>query len=359
MRFLRNGFEKLYKVKFLKSLHPMIKATEAFFFSPSNTTKKAPFIRDFMDVKRYMSTVILFLLPLVFAGVYFNGLKVLMMILVSYVAGGITEILFAIYRKKEVEEGFFVTGMIFPLVLPVTTPLWAVALGIIFGVIFGKEVFGGTGRNIFNPALVGRLFLTFAFPLIMSTYSPPFTEGFAGLVQYKIDVITSATPLTVFKNSGQTVSYMGLLFGKHGGSIGETMRVLVAGCGLLLIFTKVANWRLPLFSLASLILFSFIGNYFFPTKIAPPIFQLLSGGLLFGIFFMATDPVTSPFTRQGKVISGILMGILILLFRSFSGYTEGVMFSIILINAFSQLIDEIVLSVKYKKKKHLMREVEK
>lgn len=213
-----------------------------------------------------------------------------------------------------------------------------VAIGIAFGVTFGKEIFGGTGRNIFNPALVGRLFITISFPQIMTTsYIVPFVEG-----------VTSATPLVVFKSSGTMTPWLNLLMGTGAGSMGETFRAGIILGGLFLIVTRIINWRVPFFYLLTVLLASLIGNTFLPDKIAPPLFQLLTGGLLFGAFFMATDPVTSPHTKGGKIIFGVGAGIFTLLIRSFSGYTEGVMFSIVLMNGFTPLIDHIVLSFKYR-----------
>jgi len=261
------------------------------------------------------------------------------MIIVSYAAGGLVEVAFAMIRKKEIEEGFFVTGIIFPLVLPPTTPLWIVAVGVMFGVFFGKEVFGGTGRNVFNPALVGRLFITIAFPTIMTTFwQLPFS-----------DAITSATPLTLYKTTQTTTPYMDLLLGHNcAGSMGEIFRLGIIIGGIFLMFSKVANWRIPISYLVSVFIFAWIGNSALPTKVAPPVFQVLSGGLLYGAMFMATDPVTSPFTKAGKYLFGILCGLLTVLIRSFSGYVEGVMFSIVIMNAFTPLIDHILLVIKYK-----------
>ncbi len=285
-----------------------------------------------------MGCVIIGLLPTTAASIYFYGLRAILVILVSYAVGGVVEVIFALVRRKGIEEGFLVTGLIFPLVLPPTVPLWVVAVGIAFGVFFGKEVFGGTGRNIFNPALVGRLFVTIAFPSIMSSsWQAPFT-----------DAITSATPLSLYKSAGTITPIVDLLLGQTAGSMGELFRLGIILGGVFLILTKVSNWRIPVFYLGSVLFFSFFGSLVLPASIAPPIFQLLSGALLFGALFMATDPVTSPFTRAGKVVFGVLCGVLTVLIRSFSGYTEGVMFSIICMNALTPLIDHIAVELKYR-----------
>jgi Na+-transporting NADH:ubiquinone oxidoreductase subunit B/electron transport complex protein RnfD len=271
------------------------------------------------------------------AAVVYFGPYILAQVLVSYVVGGIIEVAFALIRKREIEEGFLVTGLIFPLTLPPTAPLWVVAVGVAIGVFFGKEVFGGTGRNIFNPALVGRLFITIGFPGIMSArWVAPFT-----------DAITSATPLAVFKSAGTIPPYMDLLLGQVAGSAGEVFRIGIIAGGILLIVTRVSSWRIPVFYIGTVAAVSAVGNAFLPETIAPPLFQLLSGGLLFGAFFMATDPITSTATRAGKIVFGIGCGLVTVVVRSFTGFTEGVMFSIVFMNAFAPWIDTIVINRKY------------
>lgn len=338
MKFAKVFIDKLYRIKLLNRVKPVIDALDAALFGTDKTTSSAPHFVDNLDMKRYMSFVIIALLPTVLASIHFFGLQAVKIILVSYMAGGFVEVMFAIIRKKAIHEGFLVTGLIFPLVLPPTVPLWVVAVGVIFGTFFGKEVFGGTGKNIFNPSLVGRLFITIAFPAIMSAYwQKPFT-----------DVITASTPLALYKTTHFITPYADLLFGRVAGSMGEIFRIGIIFGGLFLIYTKVSNWRIPTAYLGTVLIVSLAGSHFLPAKIAPPLFQLLSGGLLLGAFFMATDPVTSPYTMMGKYIFGCGCGILTVLIRSFSGYVEGVMFSIILMNAFSPLIDQIVLKIKYR-----------
>src|SRR3990167_3731128 len=248
MKFLRDIFENLNKLseqnKLLKRFKPVINATDEFFFGTAQVTA-LPHIVDHIDIKRYMSFVVIGLLPATLASIYFWGLKVLAMIIVSYAFGGMVEVLFAMSRKKEIHEGFLVTGLIFPLILPPTIPLWMVAVGVMFGVLFGKEAFGGTGRNIFNPAIVGRIFLSIAFPKIMTTYwQLPFSGGLGGFLHYQnIDAITSATPLTIFKNQGIITAYKDLLLGLNAGCIGETFRIGIIAGGLFLILVKIVDWR--------------------------------------------------------------------------------------------------------------------
>ena len=338
MKLVRLLLDRLYKIPVVNKAEPLIEAVDAALFGTDETTRGVPHIVDSIDTKRYMSCAIAAIVPATLASIYFYGLSAILIIAVSYTAGFFVEFIFAVVRKHKIHEGFLVTGLIFPVVLPPTTPLWVVAVGVMFGVLFGKEVFGGTGRNIFNPALVGRLFITMAFPAIMTTsWRMPFT-----------DAITSATPLAVYKTTGSMASISDLLIGNTAGSMGETCRIAIIIGGLFLIFTKASNWRIPVSYIGSVFIFGAIGNHFLPASIAPPVFQVFTGGLLFGAMFMATDPVTSPFTRAGKYTFGILCGILTILIRSFSGYVEGVMFSIVFMNGLAPLIDHVVLALKYR-----------
>lgn len=358
MKLLLNIFDQLRplfdeKKGKLRALKVVFETAEFIFFYPPDRTKNAPHVRDPLDLKRYMGMVLLAMLPCIIASVLFFGPYVIAMILVSYAVGGICEVVFAIIRKGEIHEGFFVTGMIFPLILPPTTPLWMVAVGVMFGVIFGKEVFGGTGRNIFNPALVGRIFVTIAFPATMTTQFKTPMDFFhifkrLGLDYNYTDAITAASPMSIFKTQHILTSYADLLWGNTAGSIGETFHLGIIVGGIFLMLTKVSNWRIPVSYLGAVLIFSWIGYGISPEKVAPPLFQLLAGGLLFGAMFMATDPVTAPSTRIGKYIFGICCGLLTVLIRSLSGYVEGVMFSIVIMNSFTPLIDHIVLMIKYR-----------
>lgn len=356
MQFVRQILDNLSgaiaKSKRLSKFKPVLTALDDFFFGTDKITR-LPHIVDYVDIKRFMSFVIIALVPAVLGSIYLWGLRVIAVILVSYAAGGFVEVAFAVYRKKEIHEGFLVTGLIFPLILPPTVPLWVVAAGSMFGVVFGKEAFGGTGRNIFNPAIVGRIFLTISFPKIMTVnWQEPFTHGLGGFLAWQntADALTTATPLALFKNQGISTSYMSLFFGQSPGCIGETLRIALIAGGLFLVFTKIIDSRIPLAYLGTVIIFPYLSNHIFHTHLAPALHQILSGGLLLGAFFMATDPVTSPFTKPGRWIGGILLGVLTVLIRGISGYVEGVMFSILLVNAFTPLIDTVVLKIRYKKK---------
>lgn len=343
MRLIKDILENLDKIcqknKFLAKFKPILNANDEFFFGTNKVTT-LPHIVDHIDIKRFMSFVIVALLPATLASIYIWGLRVILIIVASYFFGGLVEVAFAIVRKKEIHEGFLVTGLIFPLILPPDVPLWIVAVGVMFGVLFGKEVFGGTGRNIFNPALVGRVFLTIAFPKIMTMHwRVPL-----------VDAVTSATPLALFKNQGIITPYLDLLLGRSPGCIGETFRLGIIVGGLFLIMVRIVDWRIPLAYLGSVFIFPFLSNRILHTQFAPGLFQLLSGGLLLAAFFMATDPVTAPFTKPGRWIAGILLGVLTVLIRGLSGYVEGAMFSLLIVNAFTPLIDTLVLKVRYRKK---------
>ncbi|MEW6357218.1 MAG: RnfABCDGE type electron transport complex subunit D [Planctomycetota bacterium] len=345
MKFLQKILEgmkkKFEEVPLLRPLKPVIDATDAFFFSPAAVTETVPHIRDGLDVKRYMSLVIVAALPAVVMSVYFFGLRVIAMILVSYIAGGLAETIFCIVRKEEITEGFLVTGLLFPLTLPPGCPLWVVAVGCVFGVIFGKEVFGGTGTNIFNPALVGRCFLAIAYPKIMAGGWIEPGSGLTGRAfQYAADAVTTATPLVAKDWNWGACGRVWL--GNCLGCAGETCALAILLGGVFLCLVRVANWRVPAGCLATVAIFSGIMSRAMPTTFAPPLFQLGAGGLMFGVFFMATDPVTSPITNPGKWVYAVLMGIVAVLIRSLTGYPEGIMFSILLMNMAAPLMDEIV-----------------
>lgn len=334
----------------LAAAEPVFEASENFFFGPAATTKCAPHVRDPLDLKRYMSMVIIGLLPCLLAAFYFFGWRTLAVIVVSYAAGGAVEVLFAVVRKEKINEGFLVTGLIFPLVLPPALPLWMVAVGVAFGVLVGKELFGGTGRNLFNPALVGRCFLALAYPAAMAGGWIKPGEGAVGrLLQYvdgsTVDAVTSATPLAVAK-SGTLVPIVDLFTGRVAGSLGETSALAILLGGAFLLVTRVANWRTVAGVLGGFALLGAILHAAHPAKFAPVEWHLLAGGLLFGAFFMATDPVTGPVTNAGKLIYGVIIGAMTLLIRNFTGYVEGVTFAILLGNIVAPILDEVVIRVR-------------
>jgi Na(+)-translocating NADH:ubiquinone oxidoreductase B subunit len=284
------------------------------------------------------------------AAIYFFGLRVIPIIIVSYVAGGVVEVAFAVIRKESINEGFLVTGLIFPLILPPTTPLWMVAVGCMFGVFVGKEIFGGTGRNLFNPAIVGRCFLALAYPAEMSSSWITPGSGLTGRIfQYvsgsSVDAVTSATPLMQAKQ-GVLEESLQLFLGNITGCMGETSALMIIGGGIFLLLTKVANWRTVVSVIGSAVVFAAILYGINSEQYANPVWHLLAGGLLFGAFFMATDPVSSPSTNEGKWVYGVLIGSVTILIRNYSGFVEGMMFAILLGNIAAPVIDEVVFCAR-------------
>lgn len=355
---VRPNFEEGGK---LRLFNPVFGALEHFFFAPSTTTISAPHVRDAMDLKRFMSMVMIAVVPSVLAGLYFFGLRLVAVIVVTYAAGLTVEALFAMIRKEGINEGFFVTGLLFPLILPPNLPLWMVALGVAFGVFMGKELFGGTGRNLFNPALVGRCFLALAYPKAMSaSWVEPSHELAGRLLTWvgpsNVDALTSATPLTLAKQ-GQMTAVSHMFLGSVSGSAGETSAVLIILGGLFLLFTRVASWRTVVSILGSFVVLTaalVAGHkvtYPMAGMFAPVMWHLFAGGLLFGAFFMATDPVTSPSTNAGKWIYGIIIGSTTVLIRNFTGYVEGVTFAILLGNIVAPILDEIVIGIRIRRLK--------
>ncbi len=347
---LRPSFEKGGK---LAAFKPVFDAAEHVFFAPSARTKNSPHVRDPLDIKRFMSMVILALLPVLLAAVHFFGLRVLLIIAVSYAAGGAVEVLFAVIRKEQINEGFLVTGLIFPLILPPTVPLWMVAAGIVFGVVVGKELFGGTGRNLFNPALVGRCFLSLSYPASMAAgWIRPGIGFFGRAFQYvdasDVQAITSATPLVLAKQ-GELAGLSDLFFGRIAGSAGETSALAILLGGMLLLLCRVANWRTVVSILGSFTILAAVLHYVRPDTFGLVLWHLFAGGLFFGAFFMATDPVTSPVTKGGKWAYGVLIGTATVLIRNLTGYVEGVTFAILLGNICAPVLDEVVIRFRLRR----------
>jgi Na(+)-translocating NADH:ubiquinone oxidoreductase B subunit len=345
----------------LRIFNPVFGALEHFFFAPSTRTICAPHVRDPLDLKRAMSMVIIAVVPCVLAALYFFGLRFLAMIVVTYAAGLTVEAVFAIVRKEGINEGFFVTGFLFPLILPPNLPLWMVALGVAFGVFVGKELFGGTGRNLFNPALVGRCFLSLAYPKTMAaSWVEPNRELAGGLLTWispSLDAVSGATPLALAKRviDPEMMSTSHMFLGSVSGSAGETSAMLIILGGVFLLFTRVANWRTVVSMLGSFVILTsalILGravSYPIPGVFGPVMWHLFAGGLLFGAFYMATDPVTSPTTNAGKWFYGIIIGSTTVLIRNFTGYVEGVTFAILLGNIVAPILDEIVVEIRIRR----------
>jgi Na+-transporting NADH:ubiquinone oxidoreductase subunit B len=358
----------------LESLGPVFDAADHFAFTPSEETRHGAHVRDSVDIKRVMVTVIYALLPCFFFGVwnaghqyhlahavagagfaadFLRGLIIVMpIILVSYAVGGFWEVLFACVRKHPINEGLLVSGFLFPLVLPPTIPLWQVAVGITFGIVIGKEIFGGTGMNVVNPALLSRAFLFFAYAKSMTGNVWVASRG-AELV----DAVTGATPLGVLSAlpdgataaeaiaSGQ-VDFMRMLIGAIPGSIGETSALACLAGALVLLLTGVASWRIMLSCVIGLLSTAALARAFgsSPMSQIPIHYHLVAGGFAFGTVFMATDPVSGAATNAGKWIYGFLIGMLVIIVRVLNaGFPEGVMLSILFMNLMAPLIDSFVV----------------
>ena len=355
------------KLGFLASFFDAI---ETFLFVPNTTTKKGAHIRDCNDLKRTMTMVILALLPAFLFGCFNTGsqvglegfnaflyglVRVLPMVAVSYIVGLGIEIVYAQIRKEEVAEGYLVTGLLIPMIMPVSTPLWMVALGVAFAVIFGKEVFGGTGMNVFNPALVARAFVFFAFTPQMSGEKVWFSDW---KMMGATDATTGATALEQLATKGEMQwSAMDAFLGFIPGSFGETSTLCILLGGLFLLYTGVASWRtmLSVFvgGLAMGYLFQAVGLTEFPAY-----YHLLVGGFAFGAVFMATDPVTSAQTNTGKYIVGFLTGALAVMVRVVNpAYPEGMMLAILFMNALAPTIDYFVVEANIKRRNNRVKTV--
>lgn len=430
MKFLRQALDKA-KHNFEKGgkYHKyfyLFEAIDTFTFSPNTTNPaKGVQVRDAVDLKRLMMTVVIAMVPCLLFGIYNVGhqhflalgqeaslgdkvviglIQVIPIVLVSYTAGGIVEVIFAVVRKHPINEGFLVTGMLIPLVMPPDIPLWQVALATVFAVLIGKEIFGGTGMNIVNVALTARAFLYFAYPVDMSgevwTYIPDRTHVVAGY--------SGATPLSVSsdysaqaqqaianaKEAGELAAYepsplhqqaaesaqhiadslsnghlivdafndvwyaglydfWNLFIGFIPGSIGETSTLMCLIGALILIATGVGSWKI----IFSVFMGAYITGYFFNLlggnefMALPAHYHLVIGGLAFGAVFMATDPVTATQTEAGKWVYGILIGVLTVLIRVFNpAYPEGIMLAILLMNVFAPLIDYFVVNANKKRR---------
>lgn len=297
-----------------------------------------------------MRKVLYALSPIVLAAIYFFGWRALLMILFAAAVGVFSEWLFESRRNKPVTEAVYVTAVLYTLTLPVRTPIWVVAVGMLFGVIFGKEVFGGFGRNVFNPALVGRAFVYVSFPSFLTVqWTKPFDNilgGFAHFIGTPVDEITTATPMLLFRTTGEMVDYLKLFLGNISGSLGETSALLIILAGLYLLFTKTASWETMIFTLIGFLVTNSAFYLAGVESVPNPLFGLLSGGILFAAVFMSTDPISAPKTREAKFIYGLLIGGITVLIRGFALFAEGAMFAILIANTFAPILDEGVKAYK-------------
>lgn len=304
----------------------------------SLTVSIAPHIYSKVSTKRIMWAVMLSLIPAGAAGAFIFGFCALYVIIASVLSAVVTEWAILAVRKKEIEisDGSAVlTGLLLAYNLPPQVPLWIPVAGSFFAIAIGKQVFGGLGHNIFNPALVGRAFLMVSWPVYMTTWQNP---------RWKVDAVTSATPLHLLKHNHaellQNTTYLDLFLGNRGGCIGEVcIAALLIGAAYLL-WKKYISWHIPLTYIGVVALLSWVFNGLYGLFTGDALFFVLSGGLILGAFFMATDYVTSPLSARGKIIFGMACGLLTFIIRKFSGYPEGVSYAILIMNAFVPIIDK-------------------
>ncbi len=395
-KFLDNQGKHFKKGGKLEKLFYLFEAIDTLLYSPDKVTKPKTHIRDVIDLKRVMMVVIYALIPAVLMALYNTGYQANLILsqgtgdyqlnwqakviswlgigfqpdhilgnmahgalyffpvyILTLAVGGFWEVLFACVRKHEINEGFFVTSLLFPLILPPTIPYWQVALGITFGVVFGKEVFGGVGMNIFNPALTGRIFLFFAYPGQIS----------GDKVWVAVDGLSQATPLAQLADPAMHISvkWLDAFLGIIPGSMGETSALACLIGAVVLIITGIGSWRIIVSSVAGLfglsLLLNVIGSDTNAMFQVTPIWHLVLGGFAFGTVFMATDPVSAPFTKSGQYIYGFLIGALTILVRVINpAFPEGVMLAILFMNVFSPIIDRIYINKNIKRR--LLRDVQ-
>ncbi|MCX8954112.1 NADH:ubiquinone reductase (Na(+)-transporting) subunit B [Ruegeria sp. NA] len=395
---LRNFFDRI-EPNFTKGgkyekLFPIYEMVESFIYTPKTVTTVAPHARSYVDMKRIMTYVVIATIPCILWGMWNTGYQAnsaiaalgpesatgwriailqvlgislnpdsifanvmhglmyfLPIYIVTLVAGGIFEVIFATVRGHEVNEGFLVTSMLYALIMPATTPLWQVALGIIFGVVIGKEVFGGTGKNFLNPALVGRAFLYFAYPAQMSgdaVWTP--VDGFSGATALAVSAAEGYQAL-----AADGITWWSAFYGTIQGSIGETSTLAcLIGLAFLLI-TKIANYRLILGCLAGTIAFTWllnlIGSETNPMFAMPWYWHVVLGGYAFGLAFMVTEPVSASHTNVGRYIYGALIGVMVVLIRVVNpAFPEGMMLAILFGNVFAPLIDYFVVQANIKRR---------
>jgi len=387
MKFLYNfvkKFEPLFSKggKFEK-YYPIYEMGEGFLFVLPHKTKTGTHIRDAIDMKRFMITVYIAIFPAFIFGIFNAGyqhfislgvaanvwqiiLKGIVIVLPIYIivlaVGAIWEILFAVVRKHEINEGLLVSTFLIPLIVPPTIPYWQLIVATSFGIVIGKEIFGGVGMNIFNPALVARAFLFFAFPRSMSGDSVWTVFG-----EKTIDAYTAATPLAVVSdtitNSGGVIEALAdkgytlwnMFLGIIPGSVGETSTLMILLGLLILIITKAGSWRIILSVFVGGFAMSTLLNYLAPNSshifALPAHYHFVMGGFAFGAVFMATDPVSSCATKKGKFFYGFLIGVLAILVRTLNpAYPEGMMLAILLMNTFAPLIDHFVVQAHKKRR---------
>ena len=405
MKFLHKILEKqkpmFEKGGKLEKLYYLFEAGETFMFSPATTAgNKGVQIRDAIDLKRMMMTVVIAMVPCLIWGIFnvgyqhyiaigeatsffsidnllFGSRWVLPIVLVSYAAGGLIEAVFAVIRKHPINEGFLVTGMLIPLIVPPTLPLWQVALATVFGVVVGKEIFGGTGMNVLNVAMTSRAFLYFAYPLQISgevwtqMAGEVAVDGYSGATalavannvsiqgtQSVVEGLSQANNVLASPFGGDFFSFQNMLIGGIPGSIGETYTLMALIGAVILIATGVGSWKVIVSVFAGALAMGTIFNLAGANEfmLLPAHYHLVLGGLAFGAVLMATDPVSAAQTETGKWIYGVLIGMLTVIIRVLNpAYPEGIMLAVLFMNVFAPLIDFYV--VEANKKRRLARAV--
>ncbi len=389
---IEHNFEKGGKHE---KFYALYEAVDTFFYRPGSVTRTTAHVRDGLDLKRMMITVWMCTFPVIFYGMYNIGFQAnsiyaanpelldaqeswrigliamfagfdagslwdnfvhgaayfLPVYAVTFIVGGFWEVLFASIRKHEVNEGFFVTSILFALILPPDIPLWQVALGISFGIVIGKEVFGGTGKNFLNPALTGRAFLFFAYPAEISGDAVwTAVDGYAGATALSL---AASGGVDAIINGG--ITWIDAFVGNIHGSMGEVSTLAIFLGGAVLLTTKIANWRIVagvmLGMIAMSLVFNAIGSETNPMFAMPWYWHMVVGGFAFGMIFMATDPVSASMTNQGKWIFGALIGVMVLLIRVVNpAFPEGMMLAILFANLFAPLIDHFVVQANIKRR---------
>lgn len=389
-KFLDNQSKYFKEGGKLARLHPLYEAIDNFIFSSGTVTKGAPHVRDVLDFKRLMIWVVIALIPAVIMALYNTGLQANLALaqtggaeisgwrgsliaflgtglnpnnilsnvvhgalyffpvyLITLAAGGFWEVLFGTIRKHPISEGFLVTSLLFPMILPPNLPWWQIVLGISFGVVIGKEIFGGVGMNILNPALTGRAFLYFAYPAEIS----------GDAVWVAVDGVSRATPLAELADPvlELSVSFKDALIGIIPGSMGETSVIACLIGAAILIITGIGSWRTMFGSVVGMVsvalLFNFIGSDTNSMFQVNPLWHFVLGGFAFGTVFMATDPVSSAHTQTGQYFYGLLIGILTVLVRVVNmGFPEGIMLAILFANVFAPVIDKIFVNKNIKRR---------
>lgn len=370
----------------LEKLYPVYDGFATFLFVPGHTAKTGAHIRDGVDLKRTMITVVLALVPALLFGMWnaghlhfaalgievsfmekflFGAAKIIPMVVVSYAVGLGIEFAFCVIKKHQINEGYLVTGMLIPLIMPIDIPLWMVALSVVFAVVIGKEVFGGTGMNILNPALTARAFAFFAYPTYMSG-DQVWVNTTAESGQGVVDGYSGATVLGSYATGGEVqYSVFDMFMGFIPGSIGETSTLMILIGAIMLIFTGIGSWRIMLSGVIGALVMGMIFNAVAPYAISPeqqnfmavPFWQhLIMGGFAFGVVFMATDPVSASQTLKGKWVYGFLVGFFAIAIRVFNpAYPEGIMLAILFMNVMAPLIDHYVVQGNINQRKKRLK----